>query len=122
MSINLSMPVLVVDDHPTTVSIVSNVLRQIGFEHVDGACNAAVALKKLQCKNYGLVISDAKMKPVSGGELLREIRSNPRIAATPFLLLTAGESNTEEDALCATFARPFNAQMLHHRIATVLTA
>jgi two-component system, chemotaxis family, chemotaxis protein CheY len=121
MSLNLSMPVLVVNDHQTTASIVSNVLRQIGFEHVDAARNAAAALKKLNCKNYGLVISDDTMKPVSGGELLREIRSNPRLAATPFLLLTAGEQKTKENAPCATFARPFNAQMLHRQIAAVLT-
>jgi DNA-binding response OmpR family regulator len=61
------------------------------------------------------------MKPVSGGDLLREIRSNPRFATTPFLLLTAGERKIEETAPCATFARPFNAQMLHQRIAAVLT-
>jgi two-component system chemotaxis response regulator CheY len=104
------------------VSIVSNVLKQIGFEHIDGARNAAAALKKLHCKNYGLVISDDTMQPVSGGDLLREIRADPRIASVPFLLLTANESACRASAPCATIAKPFNAQMLHSRIATVLAA
>jgi two-component system chemotaxis response regulator CheY len=122
MSLNLSMPVLVVNDHPTMASIVLNVLKQIGFQHVDGARNAAAALKKLHRKNYGLVISDDTMTPVSGGELLREIRADPRIAGTPFLLLTANENGCRATVRCATMAKPFNAQMLHSRIATVLTA
>jgi two-component system chemotaxis response regulator CheY len=122
MSLNLSMPVLVVDDHPTMVSIVSNLLRQIGFEHVDGAPNATVALKKLSRKQYGLVISDDTMQPMTGGELLREIRSNPRLAATPFLLLTVDENECSAVEPCATIAKPFNAQMLHRRLAAVLAA
>ncbi len=121
MPVNLSIPVLVVNDHPPTASIVSNVLRQICCAHFDAARDAAAALKKLQYKNYGLVISDDTMKPVSGGELLREIRSDPRLARTPFLLLTSGET-TKEFTPCATFARPFNAKMLHQRIATVLAS
>src|ERR1700754_3162038 len=118
MPLNLSLPVLVVDDHPTMASIVSDVLRQIGFENIDGARNGSAALKKLNCKNYGLVISDDKMSPMSGGELLRKIRTNPRLAATPFVLLTASE--TVADNPCATIARPFNAEMLHRQLSAVL--
>jgi two-component system chemotaxis response regulator CheY len=121
MSLNLSMPVLVVNDHPTMASIVSNVLKQIGFEHVEGARNAAAALKKLHCKNYGLVISDDTMQSTSAGDLLREIRADRRISATPFLLLTANESNCNIAEPCAKIAKPFNAQMLQRTITTVLT-
>ena len=120
MSLNLSVPVLVVDDHPTMVSIVSDVLRQIGFENIDGARNGSAALKKLNCKNYGLVISDEKMSPMSGGDLLREIRANPRLAATPFVMLTASANEGAADKPCATIVRPFNAQMLHRQLRAVL--
>ena len=118
MSLNLSTPVLVVDDHPTMVSIVTDVLRQIGFEHIDGARDGSAALKKLNCKNYGLVISDDKMAPMSGGDLLREIRANPRLSSTRFLMLTA--SSEAKDQPCATIARPFNARMLQSHLTTVL--
>ncbi|MGZ3409100.1 MAG: response regulator [Xanthobacteraceae bacterium] len=122
MSLNFSMRVLVVNDHPTMVSIVSTVLKQIGFEHVDDARDAAAALKKLKCKNYGLVISDDKMKPLGGEDLLREIRSDPRTAATPFLLLTANDADCSVSEPCAKIAKPFNAKMLHSRIETILAA
>jgi two-component system chemotaxis response regulator CheY len=118
MSLNLSLPVLVVDDHPTMVSIVSDVLRQIGFENIDGARDGNAALKKLTSKTYGLVISDDKMAPMSGGDLLREIRANPRLSATPFLMLTARDRAANQP--CATIAKPFNAQMLHQQLSAVL--
>src|SRR5690242_16701748 len=66
MSVDLTMPVLVVHDHPTMGAIVTNVLRQIGFAHIDGATNGRKALQKLDDKNYGLVISDEAMTPMSG--------------------------------------------------------
>ncbi len=55
---------------------------------------------------------------MSGDDLLRKIRANPRLAATPFLLLTA-ERNAE-DMPCAAISRPFNAQMLQSRLWAVL--
>jgi two-component system chemotaxis response regulator CheY len=120
MSLNFSMRVLVVDEHPIMASIVSTVLRQIGFENVDDARNAAAALKKLRNKNYGLVISDDR--PESGSDLLREIRSNPQLAATPFLMLTASNSGRHTIEPCARIAKPFNARMLHRQIETLLAA
>jgi two-component system chemotaxis response regulator CheY len=100
-------------------SIVSTVLKQIGFAHIDDARSAAAALKKLRSKNYGLVISDEK--PASGRDLLREIRANPRLASTPFLMLTA--RGLEDDVQpCARIAKPFNARMLHSRIESLLAA
>lgn len=122
MSIRLSMPVLVVDDHPIMVSIVSTLLKQIGFACVDDARNAVDALKKMQGKNYGLVISDGGLKPGGGGELLRKIRANPRTANTPFLLLTANGRECDVVAPCAKIEKPFNARMLHQHIETLLAA
>jgi len=121
MTVNVSVPVLVVHDYPTIGSIVTNVLRQIGFEHIDGAGNGRNALRKLRDKAYGLVISDDSIAPMSGEELLRAIRSQPEIAETPFLLLTspsklAGTAAGRADVL----AKPFNARTLQSRIAAVM--
>src|SRR5205814_2933551 len=89
MSVDLSMPVLVVHDYPTMGSIVTTVLKQIGFAHIDGVGNGPKALRKLRDKAYGLVISDDTMTPMSGEDLLRAMRARPDLAATPFLLLTS---------------------------------
>ena len=37
MAVDLTMPVLVVDDYNTMVRIIRNLLRQLGFEHIDDA-------------------------------------------------------------------------------------
>src|SRR5690606_5497573 len=114
-------PVLVVHDYPTLGSIVTNVLRQIGFAHIDGAGNGHRALRKLRDKSYGLVISDDAMTPMSGQDLLRAIRAEPRLAATPFLLLTS-PGNAAGDRDHVVVAKPFNARTLHSRIAAVMQA
>jgi two-component system chemotaxis response regulator CheY len=116
MAVDLSMPVLVVHDYPTMGSIVTNVLRQIGFAHIDGAGNGQKALRKLSAKNYGLVISDDAMAPMTGEELLRAIRARPKTARMPFLLLSS--QNQAERAHIV--AKPFNAQTLQDKIAAVL--
>ncbi len=58
MAMDLSMPVLVVDDYNTMIRIIRNLLKQIGFENIDDASDGSAALNKMRGKKYGLVISD----------------------------------------------------------------
>ena len=48
MAVDLSMPVLVVDDYNTMVRIIRNLLRQLGFEDVDDANDGTAALAKMR--------------------------------------------------------------------------
>ena len=122
MSVNLSMPVLVVDDYPFMATVVTALLKQIGFEHVEGAENGVTAMQKLLRKNYGLVISDDTMEPISGGQLLDAIRANPRCAGTPFLMLTAPAGSKVEAMRANTIVKPFNARTLQTKIEALLAA
>ena len=88
------MPVLVVDDYNTMVRIIRNLLRQVGFHDIDDASDGYSALKRLREKKYGLVISDWNMEPMTGYELLKEMRADPTLATVPFIMITA-ESKTE---------------------------
>ena len=124
MAVDLSMPILVVDDYSTMVRIIRNLLKQIGFENVDDANDGSAALAKLRAKPYGLVISDWNMEPMTGYDLLREVRSDPSLGKTPFIMVTA-ESKTE-NVIAAKKAgvnnyivKPFNAQTLQHKIESV---
>src|SRR5688572_20744060 len=112
MSVDLSMPVLVVHDYPTMGSIVTNVLKQIGFAHIDGVGTGKKALRKLRDKAYGLVISEDAMAPMSGEELLRAIRARPDTAKLPFLLL-ASPHKVDCARRADVVAKPFNARTLH---------
>src|ERR687895_2842096 len=94
MSIDQSMPILVVDDYNTMIRIIRNLLKQLGFENVDDAADGSAALAKMREKKYGLVISDWNMEPMTGYELLKEVRGDPGLNKTPFITVTA-ESKTE---------------------------
>ncbi|HZN29922.1 MAG: response regulator [Xanthobacteraceae bacterium] len=124
MAVDLSMPVLVVDDYNTMVRIIRNLLQQLGFTDVDDASDGAAAIAKMRTKRYGLVISDWNMAPMTGYELLRQVRADPAIGKTPFIMVTA-ESKTE-NVIAAKRAgvdnyivKPFNAQTLQHKIQAV---
>jgi len=124
MAVDLTMPVLVVDDYNTMIRIIRNLLKQLGFEHVDDAADGAAALVKLRKQHYGLVISDWNMEPMTGYELLQEVRADPALAATPFIMVTA-ESKTEnviaakKAGVSNYIVKPFNAQTLRNKIEAV---
>src|SRR6187399_342283 len=121
MAFDLSMPILVVDDYST---IIRNLLKQIGFENVDEASDGSAALAKMQTKRYGLVISDWNMEPMTGYDLLKEVRASPEFSKTPFIMITA-ESKTE-NVIAAKKAgvnnyivKPFNAATLKTKMEAV---
>jgi two-component system chemotaxis response regulator CheY len=127
MAVDLSMPILVVDDYNTMIRIIRNLLRQVGFVDIDDAADGQSALAKMQQKKYGLVISDWNMEPMTGYELLQQVRADPAISATPFIMVTA-ESNTE-NVIAAKQAgvnnyivKPFNAEILKNKIEAVFGA
>jgi two-component system chemotaxis response regulator CheY len=122
MSVDLSTPVLVVNDYQTMRSVVTTLLMQIGFEHVDGADGGLEALRKLRDKTYGLVIADSAMKPMSGDELLQTIYSDPDLSAVPFLMLTAPHTPKALPAPADAIAKPFNARTLQDKIVSMLAA
>lgn len=124
MAVNLSMPVLIVDDYKTMIRIIRNLLKQLGFSDVDDAADGTEALGKLRQKNYGLVISDWNMEPMTGYELLKEVRTDENLSRTPFIMVTA-ESKTE-NVIAAKKAgvnnyivKPFNAATLKSKIDAV---
>ena len=124
MAIDLSMPILVVDDYSTMIRIICNLLKQLGYQNIDNANDGATALAKMRAKRYGLVISDWNMEPMSGYDLLKEVRADAALATTPFIMITA-ESKTE-NVIAAKRAgvsnyivKPFNAQTLQSKIAAV---
>lgn len=125
MAVDLSMQILIVDDYKTMLRIVRNLLKQLGFDNVDEATDGASALAKMRSKHYGLVISDWNMEPMTGYELLKEVRADEQLKATPFIMVTA-ESKTD-NVIAAKKAgvnnyivKPFNAETLKSKLKAVL--
>ena len=117
--------VLVVDDYSTMRRIILNLLAQIGFADVDEAADGPTALKKLQSGGYTLVISDWNMEPMTGLQLLQEVRADNKLKAMPFIMVTA-ESKTEnvvaakQAGVSNYIIKPFNADTLKKKIESVL--
>lgn len=125
MAVDMSMPVLVVDDYQTMIRIIRNLLTQLGFRNIEEAKDGRQALEKMQGQKYGLVISDWNMEPMTGFELLQQVRASEALKATPFIMITA-ESKTE-NVIAAKKAgvnnyivKPFNAETLKGKIKAVL--
>ena len=124
MAVDHSMPVLIVDDYKTMIRIIRNLLKQLGFAAVDEAGDGTAALNMMRQKDYGLIISDWNMEPMTGYELLREVRADGRLSRTPFIMVTA-ESKTE-NVIAAKKAgvnnyivKPFNAATLKSKIDAI---
>jgi two-component system chemotaxis response regulator CheY len=127
MALNVTLPVLVVDDSGLMISIIRGLLHHLGFSDIDDANDGAAGLTKMRIRRYGLVISDWNMAPMTGYEFLREVRGDPVLKRTPFIMVTS-ESKTE-NVIAAKKAgvdnyivKPFNAFTLKAKIDSVLAA
>jgi two-component system, chemotaxis family, chemotaxis protein CheY len=124
MALHTSVPVLVVDDQRTMVRIIRNLLQQLGFNDVDDAGDGVAALAKMRAKRYGLVISDWNMEQMTGYDFLCEVRGDPGLKQTPFIMVTA-ESKTDNVVAAKNagvnnyIVKPFDAHTLKAKIESV---
>jgi two-component system chemotaxis response regulator CheY len=125
MAVDMNMNILIVDDYKTMLRIMRNLLRQLNFVNVDEASDGAAALEKLRTKNYGMVISDWNMEPMTGLQLLKEVRADERLKSMPFIMVTA-ESKSEnviaakQAGVSNYIVKPFNADTLKTKMSSVL--
>ena len=125
MAVDMNMKVLIVDDYKTMLRILGNLLRQLKFSNIEDAMDGSEALRKLRGDNFGLVISDWNMEPMTGIELLREVRVDEKLKHLPFIMITA-ESKSEnviaakEAGVSNYIVKPFNAETLKGKIVSVL--
>ena len=124
MAVDKNMNILVVDDYQTMIRIIKNLLKQLGFNNVDEATDGTMALEKVNAgKDYGLIISDWNMEPMTGLDLLKQVRGAGN--QVPFIMITA-ESKTEnviaakEAGVNNYIVKPFNADTLKTKMSSVL--
>lgn len=115
------MKILVVDDDPNILELVSIQLKQAGYI-VQKASNGFEALELLQQSLPDLAIVDVMMPGMDGYQLTKKIRSEVDI---PVLLLTAkGELEDKEKGFLAGsddyVVKPFEPKELIYRIKAIL--
>jgi len=114
MSLNKSMKVFIVDDYTTMLRILRNLLRQLEINQVEEATDGDTAFQLMLKSPPELIISDWNMAPMTGLELLRKVRAEPKLRHIPFIMVTA-ESKTEnviaakQAGVSNYIVKPFNA-------------
>ena len=116
--------ILVVDDNPDSVAIISSILEDRGYQ-VTAAASGAAALTQLGQGGVDLVLLDVMMPQMSGIEVLQQIRDNATTARVPVILVTA--KTQDEDVLSGYqfgadyyIPKPFTAKQLLYGINLVL--
>ncbi len=80
--------VLVVDDTPVMLALYGHSLTSAGYR-VSTADNGPAALQLLEAQTPDLIVLDFMMPGMDGIEVLRRIRTDPRLAPIPVVMLTA---------------------------------
>jgi two-component system chemotaxis response regulator CheY len=123
-NIDFRMKVLVADDFATMRKIVRNILKQIGFDNIVEAEDGQAAVQVLRNENIGLVVTDWNMPNMNGLELLQKIRTDPKTAHLPVLMVTA--EGLKDNVVAAVKAgvnnyvvKPFTAEILQEKIEQI---
>ena len=98
MSLTLLGTILVVEDSPSELELISHFLNQSGYKVIK-ATGGTEALKKLESEKPDAIITDVVMPGMSGFELCRSLKKNPETQKVPIVICSS--KNQEIDRLWA---------------------
>ena len=99
----MSLVALVVDDSMLIRYTVCRFLEERGFD-VESATNGVEALQVLTRVKPNLIITDMQMPKMSGSELITALKSNPKTATIPLIIVAGRGSGFDESESRADFA------------------
>jgi two-component system chemotaxis response regulator CheY len=104
--------------------IVKKSLRQLGFENITEAVDGSDALNKLKADEFKFIVSDWNMPNMMGIDLLKAVRSDDKLKALPFLMVTAEaqKENIIEAAKAGVsqyIIKPFTVDALQQKIEAI---
>lgn len=116
--------ILVVDDEPDIIELVTYNLRKEGFEVIP-ARDGEEGMAQMRRGRFDLVILDLMLPGMPGLDLCRFIRSKPDTHALPIIMLTARSEETDRVVGLETGAddymtKPFSPRELVARVRAVL--
>ncbi len=117
--------VLIVEDVQAMQLKIKDLCREIGFRHISTSANGDEARVVLSMDDVHLILADWYTEPVSGLELLMQVRADPRLSSCAFIMVTA--ENTREKVLEALrygvddyLLKPISASQLQSKVMSVL--
>ena len=121
---NKDMKILIVDDFSTMRRIIKNLMRDLGFNNTSEADDGKTAVPILQAGDFDFLITDWNMPGMTGIDLLKVVRADPKLAKLPVLMVTA-EAKREQIVEAAQagvngyIVKPFNATTLKEKIEKI---
>jgi CheY-like chemotaxis protein len=123
LSISSPACVLLVEDDRSVRRYLEVTLQRSGYKVIT-ASDGLEAMKLAMSSEIDAVVTDAIMPHLSGQQLARFLRSNPKLTHTPIILLTGQEDKQSAEApndLIDTFLnKPINAQQLIECLAELI--
>ena len=118
---NKDMKILIVDDFSTMRRIIKNLLRDLGFNNTQDADDGATALPILQNGNFDFLVTDWNMPGMTGIDLLKAVRADPKLASLPVLMVTAEQKREQiieaaQAGVNGYIVKPFTAITLKEKI------
>ena len=115
--------VLLAEDDRSVRRYLEVILQRAGYQ-VISAADGLEAMKLALSSHIDAVIADSIMPHLSGQELCRLLRSNPKVSRLPMVLLTAlenkGTINAQDEHLDACLYKPVSAEELTGCLARLL--
>ena len=117
--------ILVADDEPTLLRLMSFVLQRRGYAMIT-ATNGEEALEKIRLNRPALVVLDIMMPRKDGYQVAAEIRADPELAKTPIIMLSAKAQDDDIErglniGVNAYITKPFEPDRLAEAVAAALS-
>ena len=119
------LPVLVVDDSRTTTAVIRACLAELGVTNVDEVESGEAALRMINVKNYGVIISDWHMSPINGPDLLKKVRERAGAIKPKFAFVTMDDrwsniTTARTLGADAFIVKPDNPRALRNKIGAFM--
>lgn len=119
-----AIKVMVVDDQTSMRAMIRRTLQDLGFKDVRDKPGAAEAIDAVRTDRVHLIISDYNMPDMDGLQFLEQVRADPVIGKTVFIMLT-GSSDRDIVQKAASLGvnnyvvKPFSPAALKEKIERV---
>ncbi len=117
--------VLVVDDHPMSLELVTELLQQEGNQ-VLAAASGEVGLRLAAAEAPDLILMDLQLPGMTGYEAIRRLKADPATAAIPVLALTGSamrgdDLKVREAGADGYLTKPLDARAFRGTLRRILT-
>jgi len=110
--------ILIIDDEPMILKLLSIILCDIGFK-VDVATSGEAGIKKIELNGYDLILTDIKMPEISGEDVLKYSR-NSKNPSTPIIGMSGTPWLLNSSLFNAVLEKPFLKKELFSHIERLL--